>query len=409
MAKAIFINRYFYPDHSATSQMLSDLAFALAADGREVHVVTGRQLYDNPAADLPASESVQGVRIHRVWTTRFGRGGLPGRAIDYLTFYLSAAWCLLLTTRAHDQVIAKTDPPLISVIAMVVAALRGATLVNWVQDLFPEVAEGLDMKAVCVGAPFLRGLRNISLRAARNNVVLGERMAARLVEQGVAPAAVTIIHNWSDAAAIQPVAARHNPLRAQWGLSDKFVVGYSGNMGRAHEFVTLLDAAHQLREETGIVFLFIGSGIQRAWLEDEVRRRGLKNVLFQPYQPRGQLALSLSVPDLHVISLRPQLEGLIVPSKFYGIAAAGRPTLFIGDPDGEIPRILSAHHCGATAAIGDVGAAVRYIRELAHGRPELNEQQGGNARMAFERRFAQSSAFDAWRCVLGQRVEEVYA
>lgn len=408
MAKIVFVNRYFYPDHSATSQLLTDLTFALAHDGAEVHVVTSRQRYDDAGAGLAAAETSHGVRIHRVWTTRFGRGRLTGRAVDYISFYLGAARRLFATIRAGDLVIAKTDPPLISVIAMAVAALRGAELINWVQDLFPEVAEALEVKAVGLGAPLLRRLRNTSLRAARNNVVLGERMAARLMEQGVAPDAVTIIHNWSDASAVYPVAPPDNALREEWGLHAKFVVGYSGNMGRAHEFTTLLDAAQRLRDDSGIVFVFIGAGAQRATIENEVKRRGLSNVLFQPYQPRERLALSLSVPDLHIISLRPQLEGLIVPSKFYGIAAAGRPTLFIGDPDGEIPRILNAYQCGATASIGDVDSVIRYIHSLSRDRNGLREQHGNNARSAFEREFSQSFAFDAWRRLLRRQVAEAY-
>ena len=140
-----------------------------------------------------------------------------------------------------------------------------------------------------------------------------------------------------------------------------------------------------------------------------VKRRGLENVIFKPYQPRERLALSLSVPDLHVISLRPELEGLIVPSKFYGIAAAGRPTLFIGDTEGEIALILRKHHCGVAAAIGDVDAVVREIRSLAHHQPQLSVLQGGNARRLFEQRFTQSCAFSAWRQVLSQKLSEVYA
>lgn len=408
MAKTVFVNRYFFPDHSATSQLLSDLAFELAGDGREVHVVTSRQRYDDAEASLPADESVRGVHIHRLWTSRFGRGTLLGRAMDYLTFYFSAAGLLLRLTGRDDVVVAKTDPPLISVVAMVVARLRGATLVNWVQDLFPEVAEALEVKGIGPLAPLLRWLRNLSLRAARTNVVLGERMAARLVEQGVDAKAVTIIHNWSDAAAIHPVVAQENPLRREWGLEGKFVVGYSGNMGRAHEFSTLLDAVELLQGDASIVFLFIGSGARRAWVEKEVRRRGLANVIFKPYQPRELLAQSLSVPDLHVISLLPPLEGLIVPSKFYGIAAAGRPTLFIGDTKGEIALILRQHHCGASVAIGDVEGVVHEIRTLAHYQPQLTALQGLNARRLFEQRFTHASAFDAWRDLLQRHTARVY-
>jgi colanic acid biosynthesis glycosyl transferase WcaI len=134
--KVVFVNRYFFPDHSATSQILSDLAFFLAERGWEVHVVTSRQRYDDAGAGLLPHEIVQRVRIHRVWTSGFGRRWLPGRAVDYLSFYLAAAWRLIALLSAGDIVVAKTDPPLISVVAAVAARMRRAKLVNWWQDVF---------------------------------------------------------------------------------------------------------------------------------------------------------------------------------------------------------------------------------------------------------------------------------
>ena len=242
--RLIFLNRYFYPDHSATSQMLSDLAFALAAEGDKVAVITSRQRYDAPEVRLPARETLQGVEVLRVWTSRFGRHALGGRAIDYLTFYLSAAWRLWRLARAGDIVIAKTDPPMLSVIAAPIARLRRAELVTWLQDLFPEVAEALDVGGGVgkAGYPILRRLRNASLHAATTNVVIGDRMAACLFAQGLDETQVATIPNWADYEAIRPVAPQTNALRGTWGLGNAFVVGYSGNLGRAHEIATLLDA-----------------------------------------------------------------------------------------------------------------------------------------------------------------------
>lgn len=399
--RAIFINRYFYPDHSATSQLLSDLAFDLAQRDVDVQVITSRQVYDNPASTLPSVDRINGVSVRRVWTSRFGRNRLWGRAVDYLTFYLSTTWRLWRTVVKGDVIVAKTDPPLISVIAAFVARLRGATLINWVQDLFPEVATALDVRLIKALDPLLRCLRNLSLRAAKLNIVLGERMAARIVDQGIHPDAVKVIHNWSDGRLIRPIAHAQNDLRRQWGLEGLFVVGYSGNMGRAHEFRTIIAAAELLRRETGIVFLFVGDGAYRAWLEREAVKRGLGNVIFKPYQERGRLTQSLGVADVHLISLQPSLEGLIVPSKFYGIAAAGRPVLYIGDPDGEIPRIIRSEKCGLTISPGEAEQVANCLRQWSSN-SELVFAMGRNARIAFERRFDKEPAQAAWREVLQQ-------
>src|ERR1700676_2324631 len=140
MKRIFFVNRYFFPDHSATSQILSDLAFHLAAAGRDVHVVTGRQIYDDPKASLPDRETINGVNVHRVSSTQYGRGALAGRAIDYLSFYRSVRARLMEIARPGDVVIAKTDPPLTSVVALNVTRRSGAHLINWLQDVYPETA-----------------------------------------------------------------------------------------------------------------------------------------------------------------------------------------------------------------------------------------------------------------------------
>src|SRR5262245_27648940 len=199
MKRVVFVNRFFSPDHSATSQMVSQLAFHLAASGYEVHVITSQQLYDNAQASLAAEKEIEGVHVHRVSSTQFGRTALPGRAIDYLSFYASTWKCLLAIAKPGDIVIAKTDPPLISIPTMREANRRGAKLVNWLQDVYPEIA-------VELGVPFLKGpipraisfMRDRSLKSAVANVVVGERMADRIVARGVAPERIKVIHNWCD-------------------------------------------------------------------------------------------------------------------------------------------------------------------------------------------------------------------
>ena len=186
MRRLIFVNRFFFPDHSATSQILSDLAFHLAGTGREVHIVTSTQLYDAAQASLPGYEIIDDVRVHRVSSTRFGRSALLGRSIDYLSFYRSAWRCLMQVTRPSDLLVAKTDPPLVSLVAMAAARRKGAILINWLQDLYPEIA-------VALGVPFIQGpiaaslavLRNRSLRTAEANVVVGQLMARKIEALGL--------------------------------------------------------------------------------------------------------------------------------------------------------------------------------------------------------------------------------
>ena len=290
--RIIFINRFFFPDHSATSQILTDLAFHLAGCGVGVEVVASRQRYDDPRAALAKAERVGGVTIHRLSATRFGRAGLAGRGFDYLSYGASAYRRLLACTRPGDVLVVKTDPPLLAVAAMRAARRRGLYLVNWLQDLYPEIAAELGVPLA--GGRFGRVLldrRDAALRAADANVVVGEGMAARVRARGVAAERVRVIPNWCDDEEIQPVAPVANPLRREWGLDHHFVVGYSGNLGRAHEIATMLAAAERLRGDQRFKFLFIGGGNGFRDLAAEVRDRRLGHCI-RLFSLPGQRAAS---------------------------------------------------------------------------------------------------------------------
>jgi glycosyltransferase involved in cell wall biosynthesis len=399
--RVIFMNRFFFPDYSATSQVLTDLAFHLAGGETEVHVITSRQRYDDPNALLPEAESIGGVAIQRISTTRFGRSALIGRGFDYLSFYSSAFRSVLAWAKPGDVLVAKTDPPLLSVAAMHAAKRRGLHLVNWLQDLYPEVAAALGVPVV--KGPLGRGLvqlRDASLRAAAVNVVVGERMAEIIRERGIAPERIRVIPNWCDDEEIQPIAPLDNPLRREWGLGDRFVVGYSGNLGRGHEFETVVAAAERLRGDRRLCFLFIGGGKKFAELAHCVRERGLDHLFrFLPYQERGVLRLSLGVPDVHLISQRPEVEGLIVPSKLYGIAAAGRLIIAVTARDGEVARLVRRHDCGVVVEPGEGELLACALRCLGTDTGRVAEM-GHRARAMLDAHFTRRHAFQRWQSLV---------
>lgn len=398
--RVLFVNRFFYPDHSATSQLLTDLASHLAEMGWDVHVVTSRQRYDDPSIHLASNELFHTVSIHRVWSFHFGRERLGGRALDYLSFYITAGLSMLRHVHRGTLLVAKTDPPLIGVLAMVAAKLRGAKLVNWVQDLFPETAQALGIKMM--SGRLARGLqkvRDFSLRCGRLNVALGEKMAEKITSAGVPTENVRVIPNWSDGANVFPVEENKNPLRDEWGLRGKFVIGYSGNIGRAHEFATILAAAKDLRDDKNIVFLWIGGGAQKRWLESRFDELGLRNWLFKPYQPRSSLARSLSVADVHLVTLRPVLEGCVVPSKFYGVLAAGRPTIFIGAKNGELANVVENEGVGYVVEQGDSKALVDTLITLKNDL-RLQAEIRTRSRKLFLDRYDRQTAVAAWASAL---------
>jgi glycosyltransferase involved in cell wall biosynthesis len=324
---------------------------------------------------------------------------LAGRACDYLAFYCSAFLALMMIVRRGDVVVAKTDPPLISVVAAAVVRLKGARLINWLQDLFPEVALRLGVVRTGAVVGLLRKLRNWSLRVANVNVAIGSRMAKLLVEEGATPQSIAVIHNWADPALITPTPRADNALRQAWALTDRFVVGYSGNLGRAHEFETMLGAAEILAPDPSISFLFIGGGHGNGQLREATATRGLSNVQFRPYQPQSMLAQSLAVPDVHLVSLLPAMEGLIVPSKIYGIAAAGRPCIFIGDASGELADLLKQGGFGLVVTPGDSQALADAIRQLQADPAQLQVQMS-SARQYFEDHHTTEHSVARWEALL---------
>jgi colanic acid biosynthesis glycosyl transferase WcaI len=401
MPRLIFVNRFFAPDHSATSQILSDLAYYLANAGRDVHVVTSTQLYDDAKAALPVSEIINGVHVHRVPSTGFGRNTLLGRSIDYASFYRSMWQCLVALAQQGDIIVAKTDPPLTSIIALAAARREGARLVNWLQDIYPETA-------VELGVPFMRGpfaasltaLRNRSLRQAEATVVVGDLMAQKVESLGAPSARVHVIPNWCHDEVIRPVAQSENPLRQAWGLAGQFVLGYSGNLGRAHEFETVLAAAERLRNQPHFIFLMIGGGKRFEELAHAVKRQGLASSFrFIPYQEQKMLSYSLAVADAHWLSLNPKLEGLIVPSKFYGIAAVGKPIIAIADKNGEIAQLVQQHGCGIVIAPGNAAALVDALRLLSNA-PETISEMGRRARAMLDGHFTRQQALQRWSRLL---------
>jgi colanic acid biosynthesis glycosyl transferase WcaI len=402
MAKVIFVNRFFYPDQSATSQILTDLAFFLADQSHEVHVITSRNMVTGKASQLPRDEIISKVTVHRVGLLAVQSPGLVSRSLNFVSFYGLAGLQLIKHATDHCIVVAKTDPPLLSVWAWWLLRPRRVRIINWLQDVYPEVAIRFGVRPIRgrVGH-LLMQLRDRSLRNATVNVVLGSRMAAYIESRGVPRASIRVIPNWVDDRTIRPVGSGANPLRERWGLAKKFVIGYSGNLGRVHEYETVLAAAERLRDRQDLCFLFIGGGFLYPGLKEELRRRALdKLAIFVPYQDTSELANSLSAPDVHWVSLRPEFEGLIVPSKFYGIAAAGRGAIAITDPDGEIAHLVDAYKCGAVVRPGD-GKALADLLQMMIGDSAIGAEWGQNARSMLDAHFSRARALDRWSKLIG--------
>ena len=353
-----FLNRVYPPASGATGALLAELTPALADRGWRVTVLTG------PAEGAPSSEVTEdGVHVERVRALPFSRESTLWRGLAYASHF-PAFVVRALQIPTPDVIVTKTDPPMLKVLGPVLGGLTGARTVHWAQDLYPEVAEGIGViKRDGLVARTMRRLSTWALTGHDHVVAVGRCMRRRLVdERGLAPDRISVIPNWPPSG-VEPVPRDENPFRDEHGLDDRFVVMYSGNMGLAHPFDAILDAAAELQDATReIQFLFVGEGPRKAELQRQVHRRGLSNVAFLPFQPRARLAESLSAGDLHLVTMQSALEGLVVPSKLYGALAAGRPVLFLGPPGSEAAQVIDETDCGTVLPSPSGGALAEAVR-----------------------------------------------
>lgn len=394
--RIIFVNRFYFPDGSATSQILTELTTDLCADF-SISVVTSRKLSNDPALWLPSRELINGVDVHRIWTTRLGHASLWRRAVDYLSFHVSLSWFLLRRVQPGDVVVLKTDPPLLQLFHTSLIRLKGGKVVNWLQDIYPEIAVRLGkFPSPRWLARAIAGWRDSALRAAVANVAISNAMAEYLLQRGLEKPHT--IPNWADESLIQPVDHANNPLRKAWGLEGQFTVMYSGNFGRAHAFAEIAEAARQLAAKADIHFLFAGEGAGLGPLQ-QVLLESAANASFKPFQAREVLSHSLGVADLHLVSLKAGMEGLVMPSKVYGILAAGRPVVFIGEPKSELAALIEREQVGFAVGLGDGAGLAQQILALTRDLPRL-KRYGINARKWFEREFTRAQAKARWRELL---------
>jgi colanic acid biosynthesis glycosyl transferase WcaI len=388
--RIIFVNRVYWPAEAATAQLLTDLAEGLAARGWPVHVIAAGE----------ASGQRNGVTIHRTGPGE-QHGGFLSRVLNYGRFRRNAQRQLATLVGPGDIVVLMTDPPMLGTAASV-AVRRGARIVHWIQDIYPEIVTAHVGPIASVPLWPLRVLRNAAWRSATRCVTLGEDMAQAVAREGVPAGHTAIVPNWAPRELQSPPApADISAQRAAWGLADKFIVAYSGNLGRVHEFAALIGAAERLQSRREIVFLFIGSGARFAEVRSAALTRGLVNIRFLPPAPRARLAVSLAAADAQFVTVRPAFADLVYPSKLVGVLAAGRPVLFVGPPAGDISRLLERTQCGATFAPDQADKLAGAVEQW-QADPERCAQLGRRARAAYAAQFTFESALARWEEIFRQ-------
>ena len=382
----LFINRSYWPDCEATGQLLTDLCEDLGSHF-DVSVLAGQPNHVTHEARyrVNGAQHRNNVDIYRVPHTTFRKGSMIGKAVNLITFSLLACWKVFWIPK-HEVVVVETDPFLLALVGALVKRFRGSKLIVYLQDVYPDVGVEIGkLEANSIVTRTTAYLLRKSFRYADRVVVLGEDMRRRVISHGVRPDRIRLIPNWIDTSVVYPVK-ENNAFRSRFGLDDKFVVMHSGNMGLTQQLHHLIDVADDMRHRDDVVLAFVGGGASRSTLEGIVQERGLSNVRFIPYQPREELAISLSAADLHIVSMHPHIGGCLVPSKLYGIMASGTPVLAIVPPDTDVREIVRSERIGFAVNPGDLESIRATIECCADGDVNL-EAMGTRSRELVERRF----------------------
>jgi colanic acid biosynthesis glycosyl transferase WcaI len=376
----LLFNEYYPPDTSATAKMAAQVAEALAVR-HQVTVVAGRPSYD-PDEFYPFQflrrDMRNGVMVERVGSTAYPRHRMRRRVSNYLS-YLALAVPRALAIRP-DVVLAMTDPPIAGIAGAFVARHANRPFVYNIRDLYPDMAIGGDIVRPSRWVERWEKMHRTALKQAARVIVLGDDMRDRILAKGAQPDRVVIVR---DGASPAGAGIDLNSAKARQAIAEirgdfPFVAVHAGNLGFYGAWTTLLEAAKILsNENVGIVF--VGDGASRASLQ--TLASGSPNVRFLPFRPVEQVPCVMAAGDVHIITVRRGLEGVVVPSKLYSILAAGRPILVVAPAECDAARIVAQSGCGLTADPDNPAAVAAAIRELRSDPARLAEM-GSRAREA---------------------------
>jgi putative colanic acid biosynthesis glycosyltransferase WcaI len=395
--RILVLNQYYKPGVEATANLLAELCEALSPE-YDVTVVTGRV---RDRSDLPDEEMLNGVRVLRARSTVFDRASLLRRGLNYGTYLLDSLFHALSGSRP-DIVLTLTDPPMIGDVGLLVARRFRVPLIVVSEDVFPEIAVELRRLESPTLIYLLRLMVEIYLRRADRIVAIGEAMRGRLEVKGAPPDRIRVIENWVDTKRITP-RPRVNDWSRENVAGDGFVVMHSGNVGHAQDVGTLVRAASFLRDIPDLRVVVVGSGAMHAATKALAARLEVSAVTFLPYQPREVLSESLSSADIHYLGLEKGLSGFVVPSRAYGVLAAGRPLLVSADEACETVRIVRTVGCGIVVEPGRPDLVAAAIRDAHSGRFDL-EGMGARGRAYVEVDADREVAIGRYRDVLSELV-----
>jgi colanic acid biosynthesis glycosyl transferase WcaI len=363
--KFLIVSQVYWPDSTAVSQILTDLAEDLVRRGHQVSVIASSRDYEQPKRTFPGREVHGGVRIERIDLTAFGKRHIIGRVIDAVSFNVRLFFKLLAVPKGdYDVLIGLTVPPLVSFVSVRIARWKDMKFAYWAMDLQPElsIATGYVKKDSLV-ARLATWMGESIYRRADLVIVLDRFMSEHILKRGASRTAVIPV--WPVSGPAHDGTRLENPFRASHGLGDKLIVMYSGNHSAYNPLDTLLQAALLLQADPRFLFLFVGGGVRKKDVTAFREAHQLDNIRELPLQERANLVYSLAAADVQVVVLGDACRGLTHPSKVYGALFIGRPLLYIGPRPSHVTDLLEQCPGNLQVGHGDAEQLAADLRTFA--------------------------------------------
>ncbi|GAB6988095.1 glycosyltransferase family 4 protein [Paenibacillus pini] len=409
--KIIFVANYFYPDYASTGQLLTELCLSLQTHF-DITVIAVQPEIIPAASDnkktkrkLFEEDTLEDITIVRLRTPVVDKGNKLSRLKFIMVYFLMA---LVALVRIHkvDLIYTISSPPILGgLIGAFGKVLKRTKLVYNIQDFNPEQAEAISYTRQKWIFKLARSVDNLSCRLSNHVITVGSDMQETLVNRfnGKKVPDNSVINNWTDEQDIVPLSSNHpmvKQFKVKHGLENKFIIMYSGNLGLYYDLENIIRATSEFKEYSEVQFVFIGEGGVKKSMQQYVLDAGCKNVTFLPFQPKETIKYSLNAADAHLVVNQKGIKGVSVPSKIYGVMAAGKPVIGVLEKGSEAASLIEASGCGVVTEPQLYADMVQKIEDLARMDREDLEQMGLAGRAYLEEHLAKQTSIDKYKTLL---------
>ncbi|MBQ6886170.1 MAG: glycosyltransferase family 4 protein [Lachnospiraceae bacterium] len=382
---------YYYPDVASTGQILTELAEGLK-DAFRITVICTVPSYTGKISQYYKKhkyyyENINGINVLRIRVPEFRKSFAPSRIYNIASYFLSA---IAATFRIEEQdyIFTISQPPILGgLLGVIGKKIKHARFIYNIQDFNPEQIMAVSYAKNKFVLNAMMALDKYSCRQADKVIVVGRDMIdtlkRRFPENGKKQLPIySYINNWIDEKSIVPLSKEQKEVtdfKKKYGIEDKYVIMYSGNIGLYYDLLNLIKVIGKFKDCNEVAFLFVGEGSVLEQLKDYVKKQNLSNVYFAPYQDKDKLVYSLNVGDVHFVVNAKGIKGVSVPSKLYGVMAAGKPVLGILEKGSEARLIIEESNCGISVSPGDYEAIEKLIEYFIRTRESREQKNMGMA------------------------------